>query len=243
MSGLSSIYIMTSRMQGQRKKMDSVAVNVANANTPGFKRQGVDFETIVGGRDSRPAGNFVKDRGFKTTFSQGPINATGNPFDAAIMGDGFFAVGGLNGVPNYTRDGHFTMSPDGTLTNWEGQPVLDDTGNEIAVPPNTRFEITPDGTITSDGQAIARLGVFQFDELATLTRVGGNQFQYDGPAPQMAQNVQVISGAIESSNVDPVLETVRMTEVSQAYQGAANLVSRMEDLQSRAIRELPSSSQ
>ena len=59
----------------------------------------------------------------------------------------------------------------------------------------------------------------------------------------MAQNVQVISGAIESSNVDPVLETVRMTEVSQAYQGAANLVSRMEDLQSRAIRELPSSSQ
>lgn len=243
MSGLSSIYIMTSRMQGQRKKMDSVAVNVANANTPGFKRQGVDFETIVGGRDNRPAGNFVKDRGYKTTYSQGPINATGNPFDAAIMGKGFFAVGGLNGQPNYTRDGHFTLSPDGTLTNSQGQPVLDDTGNEIAVPPNTRFEIENDGTITSDGQPIAQLGVFEFGDLAELTRVGDNQFAYDGAVPELAQNVQVISGAIESSNVDPVLETVRMTEVSQAYQSAAKLVSRMEDLQSRAIRELPRSGQ
>ena len=243
MSGLQSVYILTSRMQGQRKKMDSVAVNVANVNTPGFKRQDVDFETLVGGRDSRPAGNFVDDRGFKTKFTQGPINATGNPLDVAIMGRGFFAVAPLAGEqPNYTRDGHFTMTADGLLINSQGQAVLDDTGNEINLPRNTRIEIENDGTVTSDNQPIAQLGIFEFTELAPLTRIGENQFQYDGPPPEPAQNVQVISGAVESSNVDPVLETVRMTEVSQAYQSAAKLVSRMEDLQSRAIRELPQTS-
>lgn len=244
MSGLQSIYILSSRMQTQRKKLDSVAVNVANANTPGFKRQDVDFETLVGGRDTRPAGEFVVDRGFKTTFTQGPINNTGNPFDAALIGQGFFSVASLTGdQPNYTRDGHFTMRPDGTLVNVSGQPVLDETGNQINLPPNERIRIQTDGTITSNDVPVARLGVFDIDQNANLIRVGDNQFQLQGGpgAAVPAQNVQVLSGAVEGSNVDPVLETVKMTEVSKAYQSAANLISRMEELQTRAIRELPQS--
>ena len=244
MSGLQSIYILTSRMQSQRQKLDSAAVNVANSNTPGFKSQDVDFETLVGGRDSRPAGNFVKSRGFKTNFTQGPINATGNPLDAAIIGQGFFSAAAPNGGgPNFTRDGHFTLTPNGTLVNSQGQEVLDDTGNAIGLPTNQRIEITRDGTITADGVGVARLGVFEFAPDAQLIRAGDNQFTYQGADPVLAQDVQVVNGAIEGSNVDPVLETVRMSEVSQAYQSAANLMSRMEELQSRAIRELPRASQ
>jgi len=217
---------------------------VANSNTPGFKRQGVDFETLVGGRPTRPAGQFVVDRGFNTTFTQGPLNQTGNPLDAAIIGQGFFAVTSLAGdQPNYTRDGHFGLTPAGTLVNTQGQPVLDNTGNQINLPPNEQIKIAPDGTITSNGQTVAQLGVFAIEPDVPLIRVGGNQFQTQGgAAPVLAQNVQILSGAVEGSNVDPVLEAVRMTEASQAYQGAARLLSRLEDLQSRAIRELPQQS-
>lgn len=243
MSGLQSIYILTSRLRTQQKKLDSVAVNVANSNTPGFKRQGVDFETLVGGSPTRPAGQFVVDRGFNTTHTQGPINQTNNPLDAAIIGQGFFAVAALNGgPPNYTRDGHFGLTPAGTLVNSQGQAVLDDTANEISLPPNTRIEIQRDGTITADNALVGRLGVFNIPENAALIRIGGNQFQLQGGEAVLAQDMQVLSGAVEGSNVDPVLETIRMTEVSQAYQGASRLLSRLEDLQSRAIRELPQQS-
>ena len=245
MSGLQGIYILTSRMQTQRQKMDAAAVNVANANTAGFKRQEVDFQTIIGGRDMRPAGKFVLDRGFRNDLSQGVINQTGNPLDMAIIGNGFFAVQRADGAPPvYTRDGHFTVNADGILVNQRGEAVLDDGNGEIQLPSDATLSVTSDGSILADGDLVAQVGVFNFPPDAGLIRLGGNQFRpQEGQVPLAAENINVVSGAVEGSNVDPVMETVKLREVSRSYQSAARLMSRLEDIQERAIRELPRASQ
>lgn len=242
MSGMQGIYLLTSRMQTQMKKMDAASVNVANANTNGFKRQEVDFQTIIGGRDTRPAGKFVLERGFRNVFEQGTINPTQNPLDMALMGNGFFAIQKADGQPPvFTRDGHFTLSPDGTLVNQLGEPVLDDGNAPIQLPADAaNIKVNFDGSILADGQVVAQMGVFEFPPEAGLIRVGGNQFRLDeGQPPVQAENVKIIGGAVEGSNVDPVMETVKLNEVSQSYQSAARLMSRLEDIQERAIRELP----
>lgn len=244
MSGMHSIYLLTSRMQTQMKKMDAASVNVANANTNGYKRQAVDFETVIGGRDARPAGKFVLERGFRNVLEQGTINQTGNPLDMAIMGGGFFAVQKADGQPPvYTRDGHFNLSPDGIVVNQLGEPVLDEGGGEIQIPAETgTLNVNQDGTIEADGEQIAQIGVFEFPDQTALLRIGGNQFRPgEGVQPQALEDTRVIGGAVENSNVDPVMETVKLNEVSQAYQGAARLMNRLESLQERAIRELPRS--
>ncbi len=241
MSGLQSIYILSSRMQTQMKKLDAVAVNVANSNTPGFKRQDVDFETILGGKGGQAAGKFALHRGYNSNLSQGPINTTGNPLDMALIGDGFFAtqpIGG--GTPTYTRDGHFTVSNEGLLINSRGEHILDEANAPISLPPNQTISVETDGTITADKVIIGKIGVFQFPADVALLRVGNNQFRNENNAvPIPAESIRVIAGAVEGSNVNPIMETVKMNEVSQAYQGAARLMGRLEDLQERVIRELP----
>lgn len=244
MSGMQGIYLMTSRMQTQMKKMDAAAVNVANANTNGFKRQEVDFQTIIGGRDMRPAGKFVLERGFRNVLEQGTINQTGNPLDMAIIGDGFFAIQKAPGQPPvYTRDGQFNLTPDGVLVNQMGEPVLDEGNAEIEIPADAAtINVTSDGGILADGQEVARIGVFETPDQAALIRIGGNQFRLDEGAAVVAENIRVVNGAVEGSNVDPVMETVKLNEVSQSYQSAARLMSRLEEIQERAIREIPRSS-
>lgn len=244
MSGLQGIYILTSRMQTKMKQMDAAAVNVANVNTTGFKAQAVDFETVMGGNPSRPAGNFVLQRGFRNNFNQGVINQTGNPLDMAIVGQGFFAIQGPPGTgPILTRDGRFSVSSTGTLVNQQGQSVLDNANVPIRIPEGVAVKVTPDGSIVAGDDEIAQVGVFQPPLQAALIRIGSNQFRLENGAPAPLENQQIVGGGVEGSNVDPIMETVKLNEVSQAYQSAARLMSRLEDLQERAIRALPRQSQ
>ena len=240
MSGMQSLYLLTSRMQSQMKKMEAASTNVANANTNGFKRQEVDFETIVGGRDNRAAGQFVQSRGFRNVYEQGTITQTGNPLDMAIVGNGFFSIQKAPGQITYTRDGQFNLTPEGVLVNQKGEPVLDEGGAEIQLPTDAKLRVTDDGIITANGEEEAEIGVFEFPPEAGLIRIGGNQFRLEeGAPPAAAENIRILGEAIEGSNVNPVMESVRLSEVNQSYQGAAQLKNRVGDVMDRAIRELP----
>lgn len=236
------IYILTSRAQSQLKKIDAAAVNVANVNTPGFKRQDVDFATTLGQHRSHNGRSnstqFVNSRGFRNTFSQGAITQTGNPLDAAIIGEGFFAVQSRTHGITYTRNGQFTVAFDGTLVNQQGEAILSDANVPITIPRNATVSITRDGGIIADDAQIAQLGVFQPPVGGPFIRVGSNQFSAQGALPIPVLESTIVNEAVEASNVDPVLESVRMGEVSRAYQSAANLTQRLESLQERVIREL-----
>jgi flagellar basal-body rod protein FlgF len=225
-----------------RRQLDIVANNIANADTAGFKA-----EALLTGTEQRgPAKNaqvphttrFVLDNGVARDFGQGSMKQTGNDLDVAIEGDAFFSVTTPDGE-RYTRDGRFKLDAAGRLVTQAGEPVLDDGGGEIVLRrEGSAPSIAADGTISQDGERVARLGVVRFDNLGALSKTGEGRYLADGQAPVPAPDVLVRQGMLESSNVKPVLEVVNLIEVSRAYERVTRMIDQTQDLSRRAVDRL-----
>src|SRR6201996_8767336 len=132
--------LAVSRLVAQQRAMDVTANNIANANTPGFRTERVQFSDWIDnqtGAASAPGVksiSYTQDRATYRESQPGAITHTGNPFDLALTGDGYFTVNTKNG-PRLTRAGRFGPMPDGTLADGSGNSVLDTAGKPIQIPP------------------------------------------------------------------------------------------------------------
>lgn len=230
-------YVGLSRQAGLARELDTIANNIANVNTTGFRRESVLFGEYVkrldGGADSLSMATM--NRRF-IDFSGGEIKATGNPLDVAIDGDGFFLVESANG-PRLTRAGSFSLNASGEIVNADGRRVLDESGGALLVPPQTaRISISSDGAITADGQPVGRLGVVNADP-STLVREGDNMFRADkGYSP--ATEAKVRQGALEEANVNPITEIAHLIEVQRAYEMGQKFLEGDNQRIERAVRDL-----
>jgi len=232
-------------MQTQRvlqRQMDVAANNLANISTTVFKADSLLTESYT----SDPAASavkphdikFVRDVGLMRDLSQGALKSTGNPLDLAIQGEGFFAVQGPGGKTMYTRDGAFKMSGAGQIVTAEGLPVLGAGGSPIAV--DTRGEspsIAADCTIRVGENSLVQIGVYAFADPEALKKVGTNLYEPDGQATGPFTG-EIVQGALEGSNVRPVIELTRLIEISRAYESAARFMSQGQDLRQRTIDRL-----
>ncbi|MDD9912651.1 MAG: flagellar hook basal-body protein, partial [Alphaproteobacteria bacterium] len=187
-------------------------------------------------------GDYTKGIGVLVDFSAGTIESTDNPLDAAIQGDGFFTVD-VNGQTQYTRNGHFALSSRGLLVNGSGQPVLDSAGGEIVIPLDAEsVTITAEGAIATENGVVAELGIFKFnkEDQQVLNRSGnGGFFAPDTANPERAnEDVVVMQGRLEVSNVEGIQEVVKLQELNKSYQQAMRAIRQMEDLEERAIRNI-----
>ena len=231
-------------LQTQRvlqRRMDVTANNLANISTSGFKADALVTEetdnTGAKATDGVTDVRFVRDVGLTRDMGQGEIAITGNPLDVAIQGDGFFMVQGPSG-PLYTRDGAFTLMGDGRLVTGDGRAVLSSGGSPIVLDPQGESPtISRDGAINLNGIEAGRIGVAGFAHPENLQKVGDNLWSAAGQAQTTADGV-VVQGALEGSNVRPVIELTRLIEISRAYQSAAKIVSGADELRQRAIQEL-----
>ncbi len=232
-------------LQSQRvlqRRMDAAANNLANISTNGFKADGVLLEEADQTRahaDAAPREvRFARDIGTMHDMRQGPIAMTGNPLDVALEGDGFIMVQGPGGQTMYTRDGAFSITGEGRLVTSDGHAVLSSGGAPIVLDPQGESpSIGRDGAIRVAGVEAGRIGVVSFTAPGALTKVGDNLWDAHGQASGEFQGV-VLQGAIEGSNVRPVLELTRLIEISRAYQSAAKIVSNSDELRQRAIQQL-----
>ena len=232
-------------LQSQRvlqRRMDAAANNLANISTNGFKADGVLLEEADQTRahaDAAPREiRFARDIGTMHDMTQGPIAMTGNPLDVALEGDGFIMVQGPGGQTMYTRDGAFSITGEGRLVTSDGHAVLSSGGAPIVLDPQGESpSIGRDGAIRVAGVEAGRIGVVSFTAPGALTKVGDNLWDAHGQASGEFQGV-VLQGAIEGSNVRPVLELTRLIEISRAYQSAAKIVSNTDELRQRAIQQL-----
>jgi flagellar basal-body rod protein FlgF len=231
-------------LQTQRvlqRRMDIAANNLANVATAGFKADGLVLEEADDTAASAQADpqdiRFVRDITVMRDMRQGPIAMTGNPLDVAIEGDGFFMVEGPNG-PLYTRDGAFSLTGNGELVTSDGRAVLNSGGTPIVFDPQGENpSIGRDGAIRVGGVEAGRLGVVAFTRPGALSKVGDNLWEAQGQTGGAFEGV-VMQGAIEGSNVRPVLELTRLIEISRAYQSAARIVSGADELRKSAIERL-----
>ncbi len=157
--------IATSRLVAQQRAMDVIANNIANANTPGFKAERLlfsDWLSRQNGTAAAPGGNtiaYTQDRATWRDQQPGTMTHTGNPFDLAITGDGYFTVNTPSG-PRLTRDGRFGLMPDGTVADSSGNAVLDTAGKPVQISPtDTQITIAGDGTVSSENGQLAKIGV------------------------------------------------------------------------------------
>ena len=232
-------------LQTQRvmqRRMDVAANNLANVSTNGFKADGLlleeaDQTSAHADEDPREI-RFVRDIGIVHYMEQGPIEMTGNPLDVALEGDGFFMVQGPGGSTMYTRDGAFTLSGDGRLMTSDGHAVLSSGGAPIVLDPQGDTPVIGrDGAIRVAGVEAGRIGVASFAAPGALSKVGDNLWDASGQTPGEFGGV-VLQGAVEGSNVRPVVELTRLMEISRAYQSAAKMVAGTDELRQRAIQQL-----
>jgi flagellar basal-body rod protein FlgG len=179
-----------------------------------------------------------------TDYSQGSLQATSNPLDVAISGEGFFAVNGPNNTTLYTRNGSFRLNAARQLVTHDGYTVRDTSGNAIRVDPNQSISIDGSGTVSQAGQVVARLQLSSFADPGALTKAGATNFQFNGkPADIHAASGEVEQGKVESSNVTPSESAVRLVNVMRQFEMLQKAMSIGTDMNKQAIEEVARSGQ
>lgn len=213
-----ALYTALTRQSGLLREMDQVANNIANMSTTGFRREGLVFSEFV--QDTgpgEPSLSMAAARVRDTTLLQGALTQTAAPFDLAIEGPGFFLVETPAGE-RLTRAGNFTPSATGELVTPDGFRLLDDGGAPVFVPPDAGdVSLGADGTLSSGGVPLARIGLWQPSDPLDLSRQDGVLFAAPGGI-EPVDDGRIMQGFLESSNVNAVQEIARMIEVQRSYE-------------------------
>jgi flagellar basal-body rod protein FlgF len=238
-----ALLIGLSQQAALRREMTVIANNLANMNTSGFKSERLLFEEYVMpvARDHnwRAGSNrlsYVQDGAILRNFEPGRMKRTGNPLDVAINGKGWFVVQTPDGE-QYTRNGHFNINADGTLTTSTGNPVLIEGGLITFRPDETDFSISRDGMVSSSAGQKGRLRIVEFENENKLKKQGNSLLSSEEPGSP-AKTVNLIQGMLEDSNVKPVVEMTRMIEVQRAYTRASSMLDKEHELMRDTINKL-----
>lgn len=233
-------YIALSRQMALRREMSVIANNMANMNTPAFKGESMLFVEYLESTDSGEKISFVQDIGLVRNLTEGQLTATENPLDTAISGDGYYEVETPLG-PRYTRNGSFRLNADGELVTANGDKVLGEGGNPIALPPNSRdVTITRDGTVSTDQGPAGTIRMVRFDDEQALIKMANGLYDADGQDALRAEGSEIVQGMVEGSNVSGIIEMTKMIETVRSYSSTGRMVNDEHERLRRAIQALGS---
>jgi len=237
-----SLYSAATGMEAQQLNLNTIANNLANVNTPGFKRSKIEFQDLLyqtpsrasgtdsGGGNLVPTGvevgNGARVAGTSKVFTQGQLKQTGAQLDVAIQGEGFYEVQRPDGTIGYTRDGSFKLNAQGQVVTVDGLPVL--SGFQPIPAGTTDITVSENGQVTvqgSGGNQTFRLTLVRFANPAGLRSLGGNLYEETAASgtPETGQPGEqgfgsTVQGYIESSNVNIVEEMVNLIVAQRAYE-------------------------
>ena len=234
-------YIALSRQMALWKQMNVVSNNVANMNTTGFKQEGTVFSTFVAqtmnaqGMGKEPV-YFTQDLATYTDFLEGALVTTGNTFDVALQGDGFFAIETDNGVA-YTRKGNFTLDRNGMIVTTDGYPVLSQNNEPLFIAPTEKeVLISEDGSVATENGVIGRLNVVKFADNQKLIKRADTMFDnVEGNLVSTADDVRVVQRSLEKSNVNSIEEMTKLIQLQRSYEFVQQMIDEEHDRISNTI--------
>lgn len=252
------LYTAYTGMLNEQHRMDVLTNNLANTSTTGFKKEGTtsqSFKDVLGVKikDTSewniPKRLGVMSMGVKigenyTDYSQGSVRETGNPFDLALSGPGFFAIEFTNKAGEtsvkYTRDGGFTLTQEGTLVTKDGDFVLDSDGNHITLDPFATVSIDRAGNIyENDENTGIQIQVADFEDYNYIEKYGENLYQpVEGATLLDDAEGQVYQGYLEMSNVETVQEMVNMIAITRQYETNQKVIQTMDESLQSAVTDL-----
>ncbi|MCL2462322.1 MAG: flagellar basal-body rod protein FlgF [Defluviitaleaceae bacterium] len=258
---IKGLYISALGMNTETQRMDAISNNIANVNTTGYKRDltvsrsfAEELTQRLNAKDKALAQNtffiqadsvgkwspglFLDD--VYTDFAGGSLQQTGAPLNLAVTGGGFFSVSARDADGNakemYTRDGSFTLGPDGALMTLEGHAVLG--ANGAVTLPAGNVTVDAGGRVYANGSYVDTLKMTDFEDYHTLRKAGDNLF--DTTEGSVAANFEgaVTQGSLEASNVNSVREMTDMIAVSRAYEANSRLVTIHDTELGRAVNDI-----
>jgi flagellar basal-body rod protein FlgF len=239
----SELYVALSGQVALRKRLDTIANNVANMNTVGFRAEEIKFEALVQQAGDNSV-DYASTGDSYLSRKAGSLVQTGNPLDVAARGEGWFAVKTPGGVA-YTRDGRMQMRESGQLVNLDGYPVLDAGNTPLVLDPTAGPPaIAGDGMISQNGLQVGAVGLFRFDPSAKLARTQYGGVSADKPPTPVLDFTEngIAQGFVENSNVNPVMEMTRLITLTHAFDSVSNMMQSTETSQQDAIKTLGSTS-
>lgn len=228
-----SFYIGAVGLESQQRALEVVANNIANLNTPAFKRGEASFAELVGAAVSgEPPMNGVTFDPTQRIYDQGELKSTGRPMDVAIDGEGFIELTGADGAARLWRGGTLMVNSDGVLTGAGGLPLK----GMITVPADAGpISIDRTGLVTTSGadgsvQELGRIEIVRPRDLSAMTSVGDSLYRVESDSdlavedPSEASSAAVVQGSVEGSNVQLADQMVSLMLMQRSYAADAQVV-------------------
>lgn len=254
---LRGLYTAWTGLVNEQNRMDIMTNNLANASTVGYKKEGATSQSFddvltvkikdasVGLANVQRSG--IRNPGVKigenyVDYSQGSFRETGNTYDMALEGEGFFAIEFTNKAGEtstmYTRAGQFTLNKDGYLVTQEGDYVLDANNKRIKLDTLKETDITVDGRISQDGKAIAQIQVADFEDYDYLEKYGETYYRPIEGAKLTDGTATVRAGYLEMANVQVVSEMVNLISITRAYESNQKIIQTYDGSLDIAVNQL-----
>lgn len=250
------LYTAYTGMINQQKRLDTVTNNLANASTTGFKREGLtskSFDQMLAVKLNDLSVPYLNEGigkmslGVKigenyTDYSQGSFKETGNTYDLALAGNGFFTISYTDKKGNtsekYTRDGEFTMDSEGYLRTLEGDYVQGEGGNIMIPVETSEVSIRDNGDIYADGEYVDSLRIVDFEDYNNIEKFGENLYNVVDGATETESTAAVKQGYLEMSNINVVKEMVEMITISRAYESNQKLIQTEDDMLDKSVNQV-----
>jgi flagellar basal-body rod protein FlgG len=209
----------------QQLRFETIANNMANSNTNGFKKDIISFNEAL---DMQSNSN--------TDFSPGPLRYTGNELDVALSSKGFFKVETPNGL-RYTRDGAFSINAEGILVTGNGDTVLGQSG-PITLE-NGEVYIGRDGQVVVNNESVDKILVVDFDDPQLLRKEGGSYYSYQGENNGISTeaDAEIQQKYLEGSNVNPTQEVIKMIETYRAFESVEKAIQSIDALTGKMVND------
>jgi len=254
-----ALYTAWTGLRNEEKRMDVVTNNMANANTTGYKKidvtaQSFDRQLAVKINDVTEGVDVVRGIGGVTLgvkigetyydMSQGNFRETGNLYNFALSGNGFFTISTTDksGTEHirYTRDGDFTVTKDGYLVTKDGDYVLGEGGNRIQIPNFNTEQVSVNelGEIYSGDNYVTTLQIVDFESYEFLSSYGENMYEAVEGAQIINADVTVHQGYLEMSNVNMVTEMVDMIAITRAYETNQKMIQTIDNVLDKAANDV-----
>ncbi len=240
------LYTAWTGMANEQKRLDIISNNLANAATVGYKKDNVtnqSFDNLLTIKIKDASEQYndntigtmslgVKLGEAYTDYGQGSLRETGNPFDLAIEGNGFFKLSTTdangNEIIKYTRDGSFTMDQDGRIVDADGNSLMGESG-EITIPADAAdIVIDTDGSLYADGVYIDSITTADFEDYNYLQKQGDSMYIALDGAGETSGTAAIRQGYTEQSNVNVISEMVNMIAVTRAYEANQKVIQTMD---------------
>ncbi len=232
------LYTAMSGATGTMNRQAAVAHNLANTSTPGYRSEEHRLRAVQVQSKNTPAAlptrAFAVDASTHTDFTAGPMMYTGRQMDVAIQGRGWIAVQLPDGTEGYTRNGNLQVDANGVLQTKNGLPVMGD-GGQISIPPDQKIELGRDGTLTviplTGQQTASTVGRVKMVNPADTDLQRGEDGVFRlaaGGAAPIDENVRLVTGFIEGSNVNPVEQMVNMISLARQFEMQVKMMTEAE---------------